>query len=548
MAFNFPIVKSVQSTDYVRVILNPGTPQTQDAQIAVADLLASASAEVAESQMAADIFTQPGGQLSKMEGFWSLDEMNGARWPSYPSPAGDTGSILREYNMLGLSPTVGNGPGIQGRALAAAFGLFPPGTYLAGEMPIIPNDRLAVNFHAKLTASVIEEGFSVAVLTIAPRQTSRRPTAGVLPGNFLSVGVELINGNFRFSAYVGYIFPDGSYYGDKVISGVNLSDDTYYQVLVYASSIYSDTVGSTRKLGISVDNNLTEATRTAFLNPGARPVMTINDNPILGNGHQAQATGLNIDNLMMWYNHEFTAKQREILYNGQAGLDPWLSTIKKCLAFWDMDEVNGTRIDIHSGRYNLIEPSLQVGSAAGQYGLAANFAGAATSYLATRRPELASIGGVAVSGMVRLDVVGAGRPIQTIVGWFVTESTIVRGFRLHYNSATGFVFEVGDGTTTKKTVAQNPGGGVLALTWYQIHAGTEPDGTLWISVNNATRTLGATKGMVASHNEELYLGRDHDDAGFPALDGQIDVFGVYSPHLTTGDETLLAAVPFYPHR
>lgn len=529
----YPISTSgLNPNDIVKVVRNPNTGQSQEEWVPVSALVAPLNTPVIEFN------EQPAPALtSGMQGYWPFDEIEGVRYNEFGE------SHFQEYTIDGQGvATVGSTPGRQSRGLAADF-TGDPHRYLGVQLGEMGDDQVAVNFHCK--ASLPAEGTGVPIVCIAPSQDSRRPQLH-RGGNFLCVGLEKVGAAYRFTAWAGYLFDGGTAWIDRVVSSVNISAATYYQVLVYTNVTF-DASGnvSGRNLNISVNNTLDSAARTVFFNVD-QPWLFVGDNPVLF-GHQDRPVNLAVDNLSLWYGRPFTAVQREQLYSGGRGYDPTSSIIAKCLAFWELDEVTGNRADAHQGFYLLTEPVTEVGSAAGHLGVCASFENDDGQYLATQNFSLPP-NGLSIAGFVRFVQTGAGIPQQAIIGWLSEEDEVGkdRGFRIFYQLDTGIVFEVGDGTNLMKAVGQDVVGGIVAATWYFVCCGVEPNGDMWISVNNAARTLGVTRAYPAQHWKLFMLGRDYKSPEIEALYGHMDCWGLYSPTLSVAEQDQIYTQISYP--
>lgn len=537
MALNFPIVTSVQPTDYVRVILNPGTLQSQDAQITVENLLTSvpmpgvlaaltlAAPATAESPPETDYLTV------LLKGFWGMEELTGTRFNAYGE------SHLIEQ---GGAQAIGTTAGRAGIGLAADFsGIL---RWLTTALPELTWADMSISFHAKMDLPQID----CAVLSLAPSQQQRRAAQMDGPGNFISIGLTKVGADYRFSAYMGTISLSGGAEYWHVVSSVNISANTYYHVLVY-----SETLASTgaRTINISVNNTL-----TSIPTPGGRfirhgPVLIVGDNH-LRIGHQGAATNLAVDNLAVWYGRGFTESQRQILYNEGRGWDPTRPFINRdnLLAFWPMDEAAGEdRADLLGG-YLLIDPNSEVGQAEGTHEEAADFAGAATSFLHTRAP-LYDWRGIAVAGFVKFDSAGVTRPLQLLIDWLAGDEAVY-GFRLYYADGDGFVFEHGNGTgiTIKVETGDTPE--IVADQWYFVAAGVSTygfAGSTWVTRDAVTPVV-SLSGIPSPHNTEafnLFFGRDVQGSGSTALDGKMDCWGMYRA-LTTNDLSIIRQYKCYP--
>lgn len=537
MALNFPIVTSVQPTDYVRVILNPGTLQSQDAQITVENLLTSvpmpgvlaaltsAAPATGESPPVTDYLTV------LLQGFWGMEEPTGNRYSAY----GESHFIEQ-----GGAQAIGTTPGRAGIGLAADFSgvVF---RWLVTTLPALEWADMGVSFHAKMDLPVGD----CAVISLAPSQTTRRAAQMNGPGNFISIGVTKVGADYRFSAYMGTISQFGGAEHWHIVSSVNISANTYYHVLVYAETLFET---GARTINISVNNTL-----TSLPTPGGQfrhhaPTLIVGDNP-LRIGHQGAATNLAVDNLAVWYGRSFTASQRAILYNEGRGWDPTRSFISgdNLLAFWPMDEAAGlTRADL-LGRYSLLDPNGAVAQAEGTHEEAADFAGATTSFLHTKAP-LYDWRGIAVAGFVKFDSVGVTRPMQLLIDWLAGDEAI-HGFRLYYADGDGFVFEIGNGTGTTVKVETGDSPEIVADQWYFVAAGATYQGfggTIWVA-RDAAAPVSLTS-FPSPHNMEafnLFFGRDVQGSDGTALDGKMDCWGMYRA-LSSNDLSIIRQYKCYP--
>lgn len=526
MALNFPIVTSVQDTDYVRVILNPGTPETQDAQITVGDLLAAAPLPPVT------LVPAPNDDLLVLiQGFWNMEELTGARFNAYGS------SHLIEQ---GGAQAIGNTVGRAGIGLAADFSGVAF-RWLTTDLPELTYADMGVSFHAKMALPASD----CAVLSLAPKQTTRRAPIMTGPGNFISIGLIKVGVDYRFNAYMGTISLFGGAEHWQVVSSVNISANTYYHVLVYAST---DATTGERTINISVNNTLNSQATPGSRFVRAAPTVYVGDNP-LRIGHQGAAVNLAVDNLAVWYGRGFAAHQRAVLYNEGRGWDPTRALINgdNVMAFWPMDEAAGlTRADL-MGRYHLLDPNGAVAQVAGTHEEAADFAGAATSFLHTKAP-LYDWRGIAVAGFVKFDSAGVTRPLQLLIDWLAGDEAIY-GFRLYYADGNGFVFEIGNGSGVTVKVETGDIPEIVAGQWYFVAAGASYQGfggTIWVA-RDAVAPVSLTS-FPSPHNVEalnLFFGRDTQGSGGTALDGKMDCWGMYRA-LTSNDLSIIRQYKCYP--
>lgn len=521
------IVTSLNPNAYIIAVEQNEGQAARNVKIRVSDFLNAVTAAdtlEAESPPATDDLAV------LLEGFWNMEELTGTRFNAYGE------SHLIEQ---GGAQAIGNTVGRAGIGLAADFSgvLF---RWLTTDLPELTHADMGVSFHAKMALPASD----CAVLSLAPKQTTRRAPIMTGPGNFISIGLIKVGVDYRFNAYMGTISLFGGAEHWQVVSSVNISANTFYHVLAY-----SETNGSTgvRTINISVNNTLNSQATPGSRFVRAAPTVYVGDNP-LRIGHQGAAVNLAVDNLAVWYGRGFASHQRAVLYNEGRGWDPTRALINgdNVMAFWPMDEAGLTRADL-MGRYHLLDPNGAVAQVAGTHEEAADFAGAATSFLHTQAP-LYDWRGIAFAGFVKFDTLGVARPFQLLIDWLAGDEAIY-GFRLYYADGDGFVFEIGNGTGATVKVETGDIPEIVAGQWYFVAAGASYQGfggTIWVARDAATPV--SLTSFPSPHNMEalnLFFGRDTQGSGGTALDGKMDCWGMYRA-LTSNDLSIIRQYKCYP--
>lgn len=534
----FPLITTLHEHDYVLVMVDPDTREARTGKITIADFLNAVQvAAPARAQASAVVSAN---LQSSLAWYWSMDEVNGTRYESIGG-----GNHLLERNIDGSATvTIPSVAGRQDRGLAADFSTVSSPTtqrYLSVALPEFGNNRLAINCHVKVgdpgeIVGGTQNGYPI--WTMIPQQPSRR--GSWTGGFFFSLGFEKVDADYRFTARMAYLNSNGTItHTVHLVGSTAISFNTFYQVLVYTTPVGTDPTKVT--LNMSINNVVTAGTEVSYI-ASAQTMFYIAENPV-SYGYQGVPVGLVVDNISLWNGHTFSDYHLESLFNGGRGWDPTHPILDKCIMFWELDENSGsTRLD-SQGRFPLVEADGAVGRAAGQFGFAADFIASATNYLATTRTFPLSVQGMSFAGFVFMDDVVA---TQALFGWLVESAGDHRGIRIYYKSDLGFVFQVGDGTGTLKTVNNLHGGAIAPGAWYFVVCTLE-GGELVISVNGGAPVFGLTDAFPADHGGLLMMGRDHGGAGnILPLNGRMDAWGIYSPPLTADEQDQLLTQVSYP--
>jgi hypothetical protein len=207
--------------------------------------------------------------------------------------------------------------------------------------------------------------------------------------------------------------------------------------------------------------------------------------------------------------------------------------LQDMVAFWELEEASGNRIDAHGA--NDLAPTNTPGNATGIVGSAVALASASSQYLSIADNAALSMGDIdfSICAWVRFDTLPGTASIAT--KW--TTGGNQREYMLIFQSSRFRFFTSSNGTSSTSVVA-NTFGAPSTGTWYFVvvwHDATA--NTINIQINNGTADSAAHSTGVVDLASTFYLGQ----AGFGGalMDGRIDQTGVWKRVLTAGEKTWL---------